>query len=349
VKKILICVIIILMASMMVGCDNSEGVVYEEAWAMDTRITISIFYAEDSGRSTRHYRNLARQGAQMAYMFDELFNKYAEGSDIWRINHAGGEYVEVDGHTIAVLQHALNFREISNGRFDVTIGAVTYLWDFGFHNEGIIPPRADIDRALESVGAAIYIDGNRVRLGHPETRLDLGGIAKGYAADYVAAFLEGHGVNAIVNFFGDIVLVGEHPVNRVWTVGTRDPLADEIFGETLFVLQVEGGNAVVGSGTTSRYFIRDGRRFHHILDVDTGEPVISPFVHISVVAPSGLIGEFLTTVLYTMDDNASFEIAQMFGEIYAVMVDEAGNIWNTPGVGYVNDPNTVIPIFMFRY
>lgn len=339
------------------ACSEPEELfVREYRWVMDTQISVYVFYHDrDTAANERYHRAIASEAADMAYMFDRLFDRFTEGTDIWRINHAGGEYVEVDDHVIQALQYALYFRELTNGRFDPTIGAVMDLWDFGFYNEALLPSQADIDRALETVGTNIYIDGNRVRLGHPEARIDLGGIAKGYAADYVADFLRSRGVVGIANFQGDIALVGIRPSGNRWGVGVSDPLYPGP-GFPPYVLSVHmyGETAVVTSGTTARGFITEGRRFHHIMDPETGWPIHSPWASITVITDNALWGEALTTAVYTMHENELMELFWQLQDRLDVFefigIDESGEILSTSGVSAtfenMDDPDVIVPIFL---
>jgi len=343
-KKILTGIILLLTLAFFAGCASMQRV-DAESWSMDTRITISVFYnGRTWGSEARRHQQIADDAAALAYMFDLLFDRFNPESDISRINHARGEYVEVNQHTINILEYALYFREMTGGRFDVTIGAVMDLWDFGFYTEGHVPARADIERALEGVGTGIYISGNRVRLGHPEARLDLGAIAKGYAADYVADYLRTHDVAAIVNFWGDIALVGDRPDGELWGVGISNPFSSMVFDDNLFGLFVTGETAVVTSGTTARDFMAGGLHFHHIMDVDTGFPVQTPFASVSVVAENTLWGEMLTSAFYTMHHEDFSEMLDTLENVFIAAIDWHGNPIVSAGIGPFGHPDTIIPM-----
>jgi len=321
--------------------------VQEYRWVFDTQIHVYVhYYGTEDGEDYRRHRDIAIEAADKVYLFDQLFDRFNPESDIYRINHAGGEWVEVHPHTVHILQYGLEFRELSHGRFDITIGAVMDLWDFGFYSEELLPAQADIERALETVGADILFDGNRVRLSNPDSRIDLGGIAKGYAADYVADFLMEQGVAGVVNFQGDIRLAGEHPRDGAWGLGIADPFGGPL-ADPILLVQVPGEYAFVTSGTMARGFIQEGRRFHHIMDVSTGWPVITPFISITVIAESALLGEFLTSAIYT---TAIGELDEFMHEldifVEAIFIDEAGDFMSTSGLGNPEDPNVRFPVWL---
>ncbi|MDR2166808.1 MAG: FAD:protein FMN transferase [Clostridiales bacterium] len=346
-KRILLGIAIIIMVLGLTACGGVEPrSIMEYAWGMDTQGRVSIFYmGREGGRAEQEYRALAREALDFFVEMDLLFDRFNEQSDIWRINHAGGEYVEVSHHTIAVLQQALHFREMTGGRFDVTIGAVSDLWDFSFQAEPHIPAQADIDAALETVGADIIISGNRVRLGHPGTRIDLGGIAKGYAADYIADFLRGHNVAAIVNLWGDIVLVGERPDGYPWGVGVGHPFGP-ILDNTRFVLEVREGS-VVTSGLGARSFRHNGRLYHHIMDVSTGFPVDTDLYSVTVISPNATLGEGLTTALYVLGPYYGMRLVEDMEDIYIVLQLEDDSVLTSPGVGPSGGEGVVIPFFWY--
>ena len=118
-----------------------------------------------------------------------------------------------------------------------------------------------------------------VFLPEPGMALDLGGIAKGFAADEVAAILKDHGVNkAIINLGGNVLTVGTRPDGTGWKIGVQNPESDR--GEYLMVVRLSG-LALVTSGPYERFFVDEGKRYHHILDTETGYPVETPFTAVS--------------------------------------------------------------------
>ncbi|MCL2350169.1 MAG: FAD:protein FMN transferase, partial [Defluviitaleaceae bacterium] len=278
-RRIFISILILAAAMAVLSSCGGEQVhnVEERAFAMDTQVIVDVWYMDTArNRNEAHYRQLALDAIEIAHEMELIFSRHIEGTDVWRINNAPyGEYVQVHDYVIQVLEYAQYFRELTGGRFDVTIGAVLELWDFGFHSEGIIPHQLDINRTLATVGTDIIINGNMVRLAHPDAIIDLGAIAKGFASDRMADFLLENDAAGFANFAGDIAMSKPRPDGEPWRLGIiipfQDVLSTAIFGH---VEMFEGG--FVTSGIDQRMFTVNGQLFHHILDVDTGFPVYTP-------------------------------------------------------------------------
>lgn len=231
--------------------------------------------------------------------FEQTLSRTIATSDVGRINSAGGTPVEVEPETSQLIDAALGYCEESEGLFDITIGAVSELWDF---HEGIVPEEEAIARALPHVGwQAVDVDlsASTVRLIDPKARLDLGGIAKGFVTDVILGELGEAGVeSAFVNLGGNVGVLGAKADGSPWGVGVRDP-SDETGQGSIAVVQTEGGS-VVTSGLYERQFERDGRRYWHILDPRTGYPAESELESVSLYTKRSLDGDGYTKPLFML-------------------------------------------------
>ena len=158
--------------------------------------------------------------------FEQTLSRTIATSDVGRINAAQGAPVEVASETVELIERALDYCKASGGLFDITIGAVSELWDF---HEGVVPSEAQIEAALPHVGyELVRVDGTTVTLADPDARLDLGGIAKGYVSDVLLDELAVAGVtSAYVNLGGNVKVLGAKPDGSPWRIGVRDPNAPE--------------------------------------------------------------------------------------------------------------------------
>ena len=249
-----------------------------------------------------------------------------EGSDVWRINNAGGEPVQVDDRTIEVIKAGLEFAELSDGMFDITIGRVSQLWNFGTVDSGAqalqsrVPVDTAIKKALATVSCGLVnISGNTVQLTNPDAWIDLGAVAKGFIADYVAEFLIEQGVTgAVINLGGDVVTVGNRQDGGSWQIALQSPFDDT--DEWIGI--VEASNvAIVASGIYERQFEEDGIVYHHILDPTTGMPVITDVVSATIISENAIIGEGLSTIAVLLGSERAIELfEQVSGFIGAVII-----------------------------
>ena len=262
--------------------------------------------------------------------FERLFSRTIATSDIGRLNAADGAWTQVDPRTVELVRDALRYAELSDGMFDVSIGGVTELWDF---HEGVVADAEALAAALPHVGwQLIQVDaaGSRLRLDDPDTRLDLGGIAKGYVADQLLDALEAAGAtHAFVNLGGNVAVRGGKPDGSAWSVGVRDPHDEQA---TIAKASVMSGS-VVTSGLYERSFEAGGRRYWHILDPRTGYPVETSVVSASVLTERSVDGEGLVKPLFFRppDDGIAWLEAQ---GVDGLLVLDDGRILRTAGSAF---------------
>jgi thiamine biosynthesis lipoprotein len=204
-----------------------------------------------------------------------VISSQIDSSEITRINNsAGGEPVKVSYETYSIIERSVKYSEKYNGLFDITIGPITDLWGFNTDNPvSIVPGKNVIDSLVKLVNykniklnptdTSVYLDLKGMKL-------DLGGIAKGYAVDRAAEIMKGHGMkNFFVNGGGDMFVSGYKGENKKWVVGIKHPRE-----ENKLIAELEISDGAVGtSGDYERFVIIDGKRYHHIFNTKTGYPV----------------------------------------------------------------------------
>ncbi len=259
--------------------------------------------------------------------FEQLFSRTIATSDVGRINAAAGEAVEVDSRTADVIRKSLAYSEESDGLFDITIGSVSELWDF---TEGVVPGEQAVAQALEHVGwQSVRVEGTTVRLLDPQTRIDLGGIAKGYIADALVDLLRARGVvSASINLGGNVVVIGAKPDGSPWGVGVRDP-DDPGASSIIAKVRVTDGS-VVTSGLYERSFERDGRRFWHILDPRTGYPAETDVVSATIYSERSIDGDGCTKPLFMWGADEALHRLERRPQLQALIVTKDGTIRTTP-------------------
>ncbi len=295
-KKLLL-ILLIITTFLTGGCATPTPVTNIQGMYFDTMVTISLY--DEKGASLRP------EIEALCTKYDHLLSKTIEGSDIYRINHSSGAPVEVDPETAWLLTLAKEYAEKTRGCFNPAIGSVTSLWDFKLKKE--VPNEADLAAALGHVDyAAIQIQGTAVTLTDPLLQVDVGGIAKGFIADKIKAFLEENDIeNALINLGGNVLALGAKPDGTSFKIGIQNP-QDET-GVALTTAEIKD-ESVVTSGTYQRYFEKDGVRYHHLLDPTTGYPANNDLESVTIICKSSTLADALSTACFVMgyEDGKSF-------------------------------------------
>ncbi len=237
---------------------------------------------------------------------EALLSMHRETSEISLVNrNAGMLPVKVHPETFAILSRAKSYAVRLDGLFDVTVGAVTTLWGFSDDQEPHLPPDSAITRARKLVDFRKLILSERdttAFLSEVDMKIDLGGIAKGYAIDSGASVLHSLGrTDFLINAGGDLYVSGEKGPDTPWRVGVRHPRDDKTLLATLDARDM----AVVTSGDYERTFTQDGVRYHHIIDPRTGYSATGS-QSVTIVAPSAEEADVLATYLFISADEDTF-------------------------------------------
>ena len=286
---------------------------------LDTIITLTA-YVDDE--------NVLNDALRECGRYENLLSRTREDSDVWRINHADGEPVTVSDDTIRILETALQIAEKTEGAFDITIAPASVLWDFT-SGEAVLPDADELKAAAEKVDyTRVRIEGNQVTL--PKgMMIDLGGIAKGYIADEIKAYLEDRGVeSAILSFGGNIVAIGLKPGGKPWKVGLQD--IDLPTGAYMLVSENFGGSTVT-SGIYERGFDLDGVRYHHLLDSKTGWPVQNELASVTIFSDSSMMGDALSTAAFVLGTEKGTALIESLDGIEAVFIARDRTVTMTSG------------------
>lgn len=255
-----------------------------------------------------------------------------EGTEIDAVNKAaGGSPVKVSEDTFFVISKALEYARLTGGAFDPTVGPLVKLWNIGAEGARV-PLAGEISEALRLIDfRKVEMDqaAGTVRLAMKGMRLDMGAIAKGYSADEVAKIMARHGVKAaIIDLGGNVLVFGDKKDGSPWRVGIQDPASER--GEYLGL--VTGRQmTVVTSGVYERFFIQDGKRYHHILDTKSGYPVSNGLVSVSIVAESSVNADALSTSVFALGMEKGMELVKSLPGVYAIFVDGKNAVYLSPG------------------
>lgn len=265
--------------------------------AMGTVVTVKLF-----GFGAKN--DLDKIETEINGLENSVLSWRKEGSDVYRINKGSGTQVSVLPDTVKIIGQCIDISDDCGGVFDITIGNVTKLWDFGGNNQRL-PSDDEIKTALVSVGYKnVSISGNAVQIKKGQS-LDLGAVGKGFVCDKIKELLDkGRTKSAVVSVGGSLLIYG----NRTFSVGIVNPDNDK---QSMGTLKLKD-TCVSTSGNYEKYFEQDGKRYHHILNATTGYPATSEFKSVTVVCESGLISNALSTVCYIAGYRKSIEILKKF-------------------------------------
>ncbi len=303
---------------------STEKVVITD-FAMNTSITITV-YAKNKKKAEAAIRRAFDEIARIEHVLEPLKGD----GDLEKINRAGhGNWWDMNPDIRAVLMKSKFYFDMSGGAFDPTIGPVKWLWDF--ENGGRVPSGDELDRTLPLVGlGGVEIKGSRFCYSKEGMKLDFGAIAKGYAVDRMADVLRRNGItSALVNAGGNITTIGKKPGNEAWVIGVRHPRNDGTI-----LVEPAPYVSVATSGDYERYFIRDGVRYHHILDPRTGKPAMK-CISATAWTSTAMDADALSTTLFVLGPEKGIELARRLGNVEALFFYERnGRIETamTPGI-----------------
>lgn len=298
--------------------ENQEA--EESFFAMDTYMTFSA-YGEGAQDALSDARDRVEQ-------LETEWSVTDENSEIYKINHSGGETVTLSEDTAEILKFALEMAEKTDGALEPTIYPVLRAWGFTT-DENRIPGEAEIQSLLENTGyEKITLNGNEVQI--PEgMELDLGAVGKGYAGDEAAEVLKEQGIScALLNLGGNVQAIGSRPDGTGWRLGIQNP-----FGEGYVGILSISDRAVVTSGNYERYFVgEDGKTYGHIIDPSTGYPADNSLASVSIIAEEGKIGDALSTSLFVMGQEKAEQFWRENPVFDMILVTEDGEVYVTEGI-----------------
>lgn len=254
---------------------------------------------------------------------DTSMSPYIETSELAKINREASQHpVKISAEMMSLLQQSLRYSQLTDGAFDISFASVGYLYDYREH---IQPTQQQIDSHLDAIDyRAIKLDPEKstVHFLKPGMRIDLGGIAKGYAVDRGADILIAHGVkNAIVTAGGDSRIIGDKR-GRPWMVGMKNPRDRE----KVSVLLPLADTAISTSGDYERYFMDGDRRVHHILNPKTGKSA-SDVQSVSVLAPRGFDSDPLTKIFFVRGLAAGMALIDSLPGVDAIVIGSDGKLY----------------------
>lgn len=315
-----------LLSLVMVGCQGPPHLVKRSQMLMGTVVFVTAV-----GNDEPTAQKAAQAGLQEIRRLEELLSTWIPTSELSKVNAmAGQESVQVSLETFEVVERSLEVGHLTNGGFNIAVGPAVQAWNAS--GEGQVPSPEDLEAIRFQVDVSqIQLDtrNRSIRLKRPGMQIDVGGIGKGYAADLAAKVMQASGATAgVVALSGDIKTFGRMPDDQRFVFGIQHPRKEE--GEILGRVELEN-EAVSTAGDYQRYFMKDGIRYHHILDPATLQPA-RECQSVTVIAKEGVMADGLDTGIFVMGPDTGMALIESLPDVEGVIVDREGKLVISSGL-----------------
>ncbi len=323
------CISIILIC---VSCTNSNNKYYEKSnIVMDTAVTLNA-YGENSQKAVEEsFKRLDE--------INDMASANINTSDVFKINDASGKsYVKVQPEIFKMIKTSIEYSKISNGAFDITLGPIINLWGIGTDNERL-PSDEEIKGKLPLVGydkISVNENDSSVMLQKEGMAIDLGGVAKGFAIDEVSKIYKKYNIeNGLINLgSSSIYAVGKNKEKKDWAVGIKHP-RNEDPNEYLGIIKLSN-ESLSTSGDYERCFIKDNKRYHHIIDPKTGYPVDNGVMSDTIVIDgdledNGMLADILTTAVFTLGADKGIKLINSLDKVSCEITTSDYKVYTSDG------------------
>ena len=328
-------ILILTLCLCLTGCGKQTTEATAQIFAMDTVMEVAAYCskAEEAVQETK---------GRIKALENQLSRTKAD-SDVSRVNHNGT--TPTTGLTYgmrALLPAALEYRDATNGAFDITIAPIMDAWGFT-GDQFRVPEQSELNELLKHVNSdEIQVQEEpsySVTLGEGQA-IDLGGIAKGYTSDLVEQTFRANGIESgKISLGGNVFVLGDKPDGSDWRVGIKDPRNESGLAA---ILSLRDAYAIT-SGGYERYFEENGKTYHHIIDPSTGYPADSGLLSVTVVAAdngpdwagagNGAMCDAFSTALFVMGEEQALDFWRNGGyDFDLVLVTEDGRVVITAGL-----------------
>ncbi|MFV0502822.1 MAG: FAD:protein FMN transferase [Lachnospirales bacterium] len=288
---------------------------------LDTVVNIKLYGTDDEGKINK--------GMFLVDEIENAISSHIETSEVSALNR--GEIINASPYILEVINSGIYYSMLSNGDFDISIGSLTGLWNFTddtLSNYQIVPSKNAISEALKTVNYNnIVIKDNTIQVVN-NSKIELGGIGKGYVADKLVEFYKKEKIdNALISLGGNIFAMGSKYGETPFKVGIKKPYTNENLG----YLEVEN-KSIVSSGPYERSFTVDGKRYHHILDPETGYPANSDLLQTTIISDISADGDALSTITYILGAEKGMELIESLPNIECIFYTTNNEILKSSGI-----------------
>jgi thiamine biosynthesis lipoprotein len=315
-----------LFALFLTACDQPKTVQKFEGYAQGTTYHISFWSAQKNVDATALQQAVDNELKRL----DEQLSNYRDDSAIEKFNSTNStQPQEISAEIVDLIEKTRAVTQATQGCYDLTIKPLFDLW--GFKSESLtLPTPAALQQTLSQVGFSQLetLDATHLRKKVPNLKIDLSSIGQGYSVSQVAAILEAQGAeNYLVEIGGELQTRGKKPDNSAWRVALEKPLSGERSMHKIVSINQAEPFAITTAGTYRHFFDVAGRRYSHILNAKTGEPVTHQTVSVSVFSDNATTSELWDTALLCLGREAGIEVANQAG-IAALFIEQEGEAFN---------------------
>lgn len=322
-KKIVIFISLILMI-FIVGCSTKDvdNPISRTEIIMGTTVGVTLYENGSEEVLDKVFKRVQE--------IENLVSINKEETEIDKLNeNAGISPVKLSDSSFEIIEKALYYSKLSSGGYDLTVGPLVKLWSIGLP-EAKVPSQEEIEEIIKNIDyTKVELNKNtkEVFLSEKGMLLDLGSIAKGYAADEIVKILKEENINsAIIDLGGNIYALGFKEGNKNWKIGIQNPFDNR--GKIVGSLEVSN-KTVVTSGVYERYIEQDGQTYHHILNPETGYPYETDIAGVSIIADKSIDGDALSTLVFTKGLEKGLELVENIDGVDAIFITNNKEVYVT--------------------
>lgn len=317
-------ILFVVVLSVFIVCygkmQKPEEPITATAFKLNTVVKVTIYDSQDE--------KILQDALALCDKYEKIFSRTRTDSEIYLLNE--GKLPQEDGYYILseecaeLIGKGLYYSELSGGAFDITIEPLSSLWDFTSGEKQIPDPQTLVE-AQKHVGyEKVELKGNKIRFQEDGMGLELGAIAKGYIADKIKEFLISEGIeSAVIDLGGNVLCIGTRPDGEAFRVGIQKPFADR--NETVATAGIRD-RSVVSSGIYERYFEKDRKLYHHILNPKSGYPYENGLTAVTILSDESVDGDGLSTVCFALGLEKGLELINSLPDTQAVFITEDGEL-----------------------
>ena len=310
-------------------------------------VTVLSSYGNTTEEEFNAYVQTADELLAHYHQLFDIYYEYAGLNNIRTINqNAGKEPVKVTDELIDFLLYCKELYTLTNGKTNIMLGSVLQIWhdkrelaetNGGYLDEGLLPTTEELTEAAKHTAIDLLVidkTAGTAYITDPAASIDVGAVAKGYAATKLAAALKTQGADSLaINAGGNIATIGLKPDGNLWVTGITNP--DKTAADNLACRVEIGETSLVTSGNYERYFVSGNRQYHHIIDPATQMPA-DYFASVSIFTSDGCLADALSTALFCMTYEDGLALANSIGGVDVLWIYKDGSMKYTDGIRFTN-------------